>query len=437
MKVIFLGGSNTRKKLSLAAGMAENESVKSKNLSLGGTSSLQNLNTCIGNYKLVKDADLIVTESNINDYFGISTKVVTIVHALENIDKFYQILSELNTKVLSIIMPINFNQISPESFDIFSKINQQHLINIERYGFDYIDLNAVFMDFFKFDKHSGNVDLIDNLMTNALHPKALLMYDIGLNIASYYLKQSKFKSVENTPSLSFYDEKINHFIRLKANDLGVGTEEKSNSAFSVSTIKLDKKIYLPKEYKGYKILGISTWGKGCLKISNKDNKIVKKCNNNYAFNEISGEIFVDEKTYIVDTLESTTERSISTSKIKIQPESFTNLEGFLLEKVKGDTFVESERLKKKNKGKNLDFLIPDFEKYINDSVYFLKKLKTISSESLTQIEIDLIVRSALSLEKTHLKLAYDLMQLAHKKRPNGSRIKKKLKEYKSKLTSKT
>lgn len=50
-------------------------------------------------------------------------------------------------------------------------------------------------------------------------------------------------------------------------------------------------------------------------------------------------------------------------------------------------------------------------------------------------EIDMIRDSAIALEKTNIKLAYALMLIAHKGRPDGKFIKKKLEEYNQLLTS--
>lgn len=50
-------------------------------------------------------------------------------------------------------------------------------------------------------------------------------------------------------------------------------------------------------------------------------------------------------------------------------------------------------------------------------------------------EINLIRNAALKLEDTELKMAHDLMELAHKARPEGPFIKKKLLEYKAALAA--
>ena len=65
MKIVLFGGSNSVRMFSFAAGLTDNKDVTLTNLSLGATSSLQNLDACIAHHKVVMDADLIITESNI------------------------------------------------------------------------------------------------------------------------------------------------------------------------------------------------------------------------------------------------------------------------------------------------------------------------------------------------------------------------------------
>ena len=83
-----------------------------------------------------------------------------------------------------------------------------------------------------------------------------------------------------------------------------------------------------------------------------------------------------------------------------------------------------------------DSLYEYFKSRYLDSVYdetrpvftLNKHLKNYNNQ-----EVDTIRDSAIALEKTNIKLAYELMCIAHNGRPNGKFIKKKLEEYKQLL----
>jgi len=70
----------------------------------------------------------------------------------------------------------------------------------------------------------------------------------------------------------------------------------------------------------------------------------------------------------------------------------------------------------------------------------IKKAKKVESKSIIQLsdlktehDIDQVRDRAINLEHTDLKLACELMELAHKARPNGPFIKEKLDSYRAKL----
>ncbi|EAL6344974.1 hypothetical protein DSW28_09150, partial [Campylobacter jejuni] len=67
--VVLLGGSNSILVQGLQKGLRENENINFTNLALGATTSLQNLYEIIRNKnkQKIQSADLIITESNIND----------------------------------------------------------------------------------------------------------------------------------------------------------------------------------------------------------------------------------------------------------------------------------------------------------------------------------------------------------------------------------
>ncbi|EAI2146512.1 hypothetical protein EKP35_07550, partial [Campylobacter lari] len=66
IKVVLFGGSNSIIKNGLQKGLQQ-ENILLYNFALGATTSVQNLYELIRRQDEVKDADLIITESNINE----------------------------------------------------------------------------------------------------------------------------------------------------------------------------------------------------------------------------------------------------------------------------------------------------------------------------------------------------------------------------------
>ena len=87
MKACLLGGSNSVLSHGIGKGLAVE--IDCINLSLGGTSSLQNTYELIRSKEKVIDCDFIVTESNVNDSFNIFNTKIPQAIVLENIKSFY------------------------------------------------------------------------------------------------------------------------------------------------------------------------------------------------------------------------------------------------------------------------------------------------------------------------------------------------------------
>jgi len=87
MKSILLGGSNSVFDNGLVSGLRENSDLI--RLSLGATSCAQNLFELVRQESLIKSADLIVTESNVNDSFNYSLMGLPLEFILRQIDEYY------------------------------------------------------------------------------------------------------------------------------------------------------------------------------------------------------------------------------------------------------------------------------------------------------------------------------------------------------------
>ncbi|EOI3655236.1 hypothetical protein ACMTT1_001646, partial [Campylobacter jejuni] len=98
--VVLLGGSNSVMVNGLQKGLRK-ENVNLTNLALGGSSSLQNLYELKRkrNQEYLENADLIISESNIND------RAAAFDVVLKHTDWLYSELASMNKKILIILMP--------------------------------------------------------------------------------------------------------------------------------------------------------------------------------------------------------------------------------------------------------------------------------------------------------------------------------------------
>ncbi len=97
----------------------------------------------------------------------------------------------------------------------------------------------------------------------------------------------------------------------------------------------------------------------------------------------------------------------------------------------GSNFLLILRNKKININDRIDLfgICKDYfstKEHIAQQYFFIKE-----EEQLNGVQINNIRDSAIALEKENIKLAHNLMEIAHKARPNGSFIEEKLNEYKS------
>ncbi|MCV3453970.1 hypothetical protein L8W55_04065 [Campylobacter sp. FU_520] len=129
IKVVLFGGSNSIIKNGLQKGLQQ-ENVLLCNFALGATTSIQNLYELIRRQDEVKNADLIITESNVNDSFSSN------LNTYRNLNWFYEEIYKTNKKILVLILPYYGVNIV--------NTNRIHRKLIEKYGFNYIDMQEYY-----------------------------------------------------------------------------------------------------------------------------------------------------------------------------------------------------------------------------------------------------------------------------------------------------
>ena len=356
-KIVLLGGSNSVLKDGLKSGLSQNAELY--NYALGASTSLQNLHELIKNSDVINNADCIVTESNVNDFHSVWLAGFPIDITLKNIDRYYQMLALANTKVLVIIMPLI------SICDISNQINKQHIFNVEKYGFLYINLDCLI----------NNNDLLSFYVRDIGHPNKYLMNLIGRNI-SENLKYLPDRTLNDIDELNVVYEVVD------VGDLSLDIETKGNSIFSRNVITLNSIVKFKERYYGYDILGIEAWSDDYSKIQINESYF-KAYNNELQFHDVSSQKEIDENTQLSSDLSEQlpTEFSLNAylinslyimdSKPKKIVKSIKLSSILLSKKVKEQTLIKIST----DDSFNCSFLVPDLK--LLHSFYIESKEKKV------------------------------------------------------------
>lgn len=228
--VVLLGGSNSMMKNGIKSGL-EQDNVHLTNLALGATGSLQNLYELKlpHNQEAIADADIIITESNINDIENLNANAkIKLEVVIASITYLYNELSKLNKKVLVLILPLY-----DKSYSGIEIINNTHRYWAKKYGFNVIDMQAFYeeKDVMHFYMQGDKGHQINSIMR-----------ELGKNIASHL---DLFKGQKNT---SITENQKMHYAILSPRDMEGGAELEvnkiENSAFCKRVFRLNKNIQL-------------------------------------------------------------------------------------------------------------------------------------------------------------------------------------------------
>ncbi|EAJ0267571.1 hypothetical protein ACGYDA_001072 [Campylobacter jejuni] len=389
--VVLLGGSNSVMVNGLQKGLKEGiekfnttvnkeqEKLKFYNLALGASSSLQNLYELKRNRNrtILKNAKLIISESNINDSWSYNNFEIYGI-----IESFFTELSCLNSKILILILPFfNYNS---------KVVNQIHKKLALKFNFNIIDINNYYEKFnlidFSFLREKdgshqfdiiytqlGNsiINNIENFLTNNTHNHS----------STFHFKICEVDALENLSkkNIIYY---------------------RSNSAFNEKCIRLfdSNLLKFPNKYKGFKLIGYHCWtteedANICVSpnwlerrkitsnilIYNKNGEVLlKPCLDNI-FVDIYSSICIDEDTYI---------------KVNKDSLSYCDFIAFFLTYPKKhiNDNLNFEKLQNINikipKKYNFNHLIPQIEIYkeIINEYHFYKDKSTLSQENLLDFQ---------------------------------------------------
>ncbi|WP_270965291.1 hypothetical protein [Campylobacter upsaliensis] len=293
--VILLGGSNSVVQNGLQKGLKDTlmscggGGVEFHNLALGGSRSSQKIYSLIANKKVIEEADLIIIETNLNEYdnFVYDLRFDILQRDFEILCKM---LANLNKPTLFILLPLYVND------DKFKITNNFNLLQIKKYGFYFIDMQRYY------DENNLNEFFATNDLFHQIGP---IMRLLGQNIALNLGKIDKCNLKRNYP--------VPKFLAVTLQDLFENINQleksiKSNSLFTEELYRLEGKIKLKfkKEFKNYMLVAFSVWnddnGLGTFSSAiwtNKKTKIIKYCLSSFLmmYNLIENFV-IDEESFL-------------------------------------------------------------------------------------------------------------------------------------------
>lgn len=301
IKTVLLGGSNSVLAEALSTGLEEKTSLA--NFGLGATTVMQNLYQVVRHEEAVIKADLVISESNVNDigclkYFGGDMDFVR-----TSIDLFYAELSRIQPNCLILLLPQQPSSAEPQ--DVIDAINGIHAENADRHGFMMIDFNEILAVADEEDRQFLRLD--------HRHPLNSYMYHLGSNIGQFIVDRWDWlqqRRADHTPSIS------SPFTILPPSAIpGLPLADKSNSRFRETVGTIVEDFAPPPVTYGKRLIGIGTWSDklSAIKIASGDTLTIKPVNDINAFNELPTQPILRADTRIgsfYGTMADITEESI-------------------------------------------------------------------------------------------------------------------------------
>ena len=222
----------------------EEEKLEFYNFALGATSSMQNLYEVIRHKDILRNAELVITETNINeiDQHTHPYEKLSYQHIYCHLNWLYQELYFLKTKVLVLILPYQL--------DDFKVIDNMHKKLCCQYGLNLVDMQ----------KYYEERDLVEfGRRVDSLHQNSRIMCEFGNNLIEniHTYQLPKTLNIKNdNPEFAICTPKDMELVSGELQEIPM-----KNSAFNEITyrIKKDTKLKFPDRFAGFHLVGVHTW----------------------------------------------------------------------------------------------------------------------------------------------------------------------------------
>ncbi|MCR6587601.1 SGNH/GDSL hydrolase family protein [Campylobacter insulaenigrae] len=418
--VVLLGASNSKIFGGLKSGLSQ-DNVNLNDLSIGGTASLHKL-YCLKreeNQEMIREADLIIVESNIMDISILSFLELNVV--IRNIKILYSYLSKLNCKILILILFDSRALNDKKSY----MINNLHRFEANRYEFNIIDVD-----------HYVNINKLNKffLDPDPFHMLASIMYRIGKNIIQaiddFHISYKYNKRDKNIYEVLNVDK-----LKRINKDLEIQIIRDMMYKEKVCCIDKNIELKLPKELNGFKIIGIHTFNNtisnlikkniqygvdyqrtlsySSLVFSNTDQKLIKSFWGYNIFVDISNDFMINNTNMKFNTKLKYSEPSFQVGCFNnfINTLDHVNLVALFLfkenyfENMESDSLNKSIFIAKKN---NFSYLIPDLLLIKNCVEEYNARMDSVKLTPLqTQISILTQQNNLLGQQKNQIQKEFE------------------------------
>lgn len=407
-KLCLLGGSNSVMKHGLSFGLCNKNDLQ---LPLGASSSIQNLHELITNKEQILATDVIVTESNVNDIYNIQAFHVDQNCVMNNIRYFYDELYRIGKPVIALILPTKFTKYNRP---LCEEVNKLHIELCHKYGFQYINVESIYKKIHKTPSE-------DYFMPDPRHPVDSYMYELGKNLRGYIFNENThLKSIRPVLKSNFY---VLNKLKEQAD------QGKENSKYKRALFSTEAPLTIG-EQNGY-LSAIETWSDRhsqlIIENTKTGEKIIRSFPDNLAFNEFATERLshFQMTSHFGDALDIT-EPSVNV-KPKASYTSPTLVSSLLF-------IYHGAKLLEVNHKVDLELIevLPELSPHIAGVKRYDEKVNA-ASKNITNKDVLQLRNLALKLEKVDIAMAYQVMTLTAKLRPNGPLIRQKLHEFKKRL----
>ncbi|MCR8682676.1 SGNH/GDSL hydrolase family protein [Campylobacter sp. LMG 17559] len=435
--IVLLGGSSFFMQNGIQEGLRQGSLASSKeeifiyNYAIGATTSIQNLCELVRRQKVLKTADLIITNSNINDSISVlSTKEQQPIEILyRNLFLYYQELHKLKKIILVLITPFDRDD-----------IRNKFIINIHRGLIKYFGFN--FIDMYEYYEHHNLFEF--GKRRDTVHEFDFVMRELGRNI------------IKNLKSFFISQKNVNHFLQeyyfLPAKELEVvrGNVKKihhSNFSYGEDVVRIETGdiVKIPDKYYNYQIIALHTWNNhipwdekwqkldqfvlnySSIEISNLQNSVIKETNSLINVLELHKDFIIKPNTYIkLNTTKKCEElyHHAYSWHDKAKNNNFCDIVGFLLVSKPIQNFqikfdILSNQTTYISKKQDFGYLMPPVEWYkeiIDEycSVMDPKKLTPLQNQINTlKSTISLLEQSKNQLSQEKREIQEDNLSLKH------------------------
>ena len=280
--IILLGGSNSVMGDGLQKGIQDSlmnkDEFKFYNFGLGACNSFQNFYELKRkrNKEIFENAELIITESNVNDVYDIyeSHEKLPLDIFYRNLSWYYKELYFLNKKIVSLLLP--------NEFENYKLINNIHKILCEKYGFNCIDMQEYYENH-ALQEFGKTIDWG--------HQLSSIMQRVGKNIIdSIEIFQMPKKLAITNDNPKFFECTPKDMIVKKGK---IKEDYLVNSMYGEQIYRLDSNTILafPKKMQGCCLVGLHTWNNTReWKENFKEPKGWDECSLSYASLELCNDI---------------------------------------------------------------------------------------------------------------------------------------------------